>query len=86
MDYAQSIGLRRSVTWLILLVNVSIGVADDRMTTHALFVAIRNGELGVMTSLLRQGTPADLAWEDETTALMIAARDGNAPMVARLIG
>ncbi|MCP4190234.1 MAG: hypothetical protein GY768_06370 [Planctomycetaceae bacterium] len=85
MDYAQSIGLRRSVTWLILLVNVSIGVADDRMTTHALFVAIRNGELGVMTSLLRQGTPADLAWEDETTALMIAARDGNAPMVARLL-
>ncbi|MDG2381017.1 MAG: ankyrin repeat domain-containing protein [Pirellulaceae bacterium] len=85
MECAQSSGLWRSVTWLVLLANVSIGVADDRMTTHAFFVAIRNGDLGVMTSLLRQGTPANLVLDDETTALMVAARDGTAPMVARLL-
>ncbi len=45
---------------------------------HSLFRAIRSGDLELVDSLLRQGTPANLQTADGTTALMIAARDGSA--------
>ena len=60
----------------------SISAAEHE---HLLFRTIRRGDVELLTSLLRQGTPVNLRAADKTTALMVAALHGNARSVELLL-
>ncbi len=61
-----------------------IAVADDPRE-HALFSAIRRGDLALLESHLREGAPANMRTSDGTTPLMLAALFGSPLMMEALL-